>query len=121
LYKLVYRQSSDRTVTIAAISRHFDSLFECRSIINEGCSLPLFVYSLVLAEFSPIRLQKSSGRTQKFCPIPPLFHGRKTDLSSFIKNTKIEDPTNPVNSRSFIMCASILSINFQIGDNHFKT
>jgi hypothetical protein len=36
--KLVYRQSFDRMVTTA----NFDSLFEFRFVINEGCSLSLF-------------------------------------------------------------------------------
>ncbi len=38
----MYRQSFDRSVTTTAFSHHFDSLFEFRPDINEGCSLSLF-------------------------------------------------------------------------------
>ncbi len=42
MYELVYKQSFDRILMTAAISRNFDSSFEFRSIINEGYSLSLF-------------------------------------------------------------------------------
>jgi hypothetical protein len=43
---------------------------------NFGLSLtklaPCHYFSRQVIVFSPVRLQKPSGRTQKFCPVPPL-------------------------------------------------